>query len=496
MHKKALLLVPMLLALLLLLSPVSMAQQPIRLVSSSAAIVFPTSITFTLVAEADAEIKEVSLVYKVDHKSCALATAQAPAQFTPGLRVEASWFWDMRKGNLPPGADLEYHWLIKDVAGNTLETPPTPLRFEDPRYQWRSLADGPLTLYWYLGDTAFARSLLDAATSALSRLETSTGARLERPIRMYIYSSAADLQGATIFPQEWTGGFVVSGYPLVAIGISPATLEWGKRSVAHELTHLVVDQVTFNCYGGLPTWLNEGLATYIEGPLEPGQRSTLDRAITQDSLFSVKSLSGSFPAATQDALLAYAESNSIVNFLIDSYGSDKMLELLNTFKGGSSANDALTKVYSFDQDGLDNLWRQSLGLAPRPTPPPSTPTLPPAAVPTLVPYGSVTPTPFPRPTPTPTSPIPTLIPAFTPTPVLPQATATPAPVVTPLPTPTPVPTPAGRGGCARPDQAGVATTMDGKLGLWLLAALVSGPILGWATSRRHSTLARKKEKQN
>lgn len=466
-----------------------LAQQPSRVVSSSASIDFPNSITFKLTAQADADIKEVTLVYEVDQKSCAATTAQQQAQFIPGRSVEATWFWDMRKGNIPPGADLKYHWLIKDAVGNSLETQPTALRFDDPRYQWRNLSSGPVTVYWYSGDNSFARALLDAALSAMDRLKASTGAQLERPVRIYIYGSQADLLGATIFPQEWTGGYVVPGYPVVVIGISPSNLDWGKTAEAHELTHLVVDQVTFNCYAGLPTWLNEGLATYNQGPLQPDQDAAMKQAVSRNTLFSVTSLSGSFPAATQDALLAYAESRSIVSFLIDRYGSDKMLALLSAFKAGSNANDALMKVYSFDHDGLDAMWRQSLGLAPRPAQPTPTPTPPAGAVPTLPPYGFSTPTPFPTRTSTPTPSTPTLVPTHT---FVPTLTATPT-----LAPPTPTPVPQG-GGCSRPAQAAIEATMDGRLGLWLIAALLPGPILAPAIvrglGRRRPLLPKKKEK--
>src|SRR3972149_7875110 len=96
-------------------------------------------------------------------------------------------------------------------------------------------------------------------------LAHNTGAELKDPVRLYIYASSADLQGAMIFPQEWTGGVAFSEYGIVIIGITPdaAGLEWGKGTISHELTHLVVNQVTFNPYNYLPTWLNEGLAMVL-----------------------------------------------------------------------------------------------------------------------------------------------------------------------------------------------------------------------------------------
>ena len=68
-------------------------------------------------------------------------------------------------------------------------------------------------------------------------------------------------------------------------------------------------------------------------------------------------------SATMEAYLAYAQSYSIVKFLIDNYGQDKMFDLLNTFEQGSGYDEALEKVYGFNMDGLNVLWRESVGAA-------------------------------------------------------------------------------------------------------------------------------------
>ncbi|MFC1919128.1 peptidase MA family metallohydrolase, partial [Chloroflexota bacterium] len=142
-----------------------------------------------------------------------------------------------------------------------------------------------------------------------------------------------------------------------AIGIDPGNLSWGKRAATHELAHLVVHQMTFNPYSELPTWLDEGLAMYAEGELEAGYADFLEKAIAEDSLISVRSLASPFSAYGGQAVLSYAQSYSLVEFLVAGYGQNRMLELLNTFSEGSSYDRALEKVYGFDMDGLDNLWR-------------------------------------------------------------------------------------------------------------------------------------------
>jgi hypothetical protein len=161
-----------------------------------------------------------------------------------------------------------------------------------------------------------------------------------------------------IHPQEWTGGVAYTRYGIIAIGIAPTNIGWGKRAIAHELAHLVVSQMTLNPYNELPTWLDEGLAMYAEGELESEFASSLEGAIDNDSLISVQSLCSPFSSFADRASLGYAQSYSLVEYLISSYGQGKMLELLNTFKEGSGYDAALEAVYGFDMDTMDSLWRE------------------------------------------------------------------------------------------------------------------------------------------
>jgi hypothetical protein len=264
----------------------------------------------------------------------------------------------MRKtGGLPPGSSVGYWWTVTDDKGVRMETEMTKIPINDARYSWQSLTEGKVTLYWYEGDGIFARELMDVAQQTLVLLAEDTGAELERPVNIYIYASSQDLLGAMIFPQEWTGGVAYTRFSTIAIGIPPDSLDWGKRAMVHEFTHLVIHQMVFNPYNDLPTWLDEGLAMYAEGDLEPVFVALLDKATAEDSLISVRSLSSPFSAYAEESVLAYAQSYSIVEFLLNNYGQSKMLELLSTFRQGSGYDAALLKVYDFDMDGLDSLWR-------------------------------------------------------------------------------------------------------------------------------------------
>jgi hypothetical protein len=128
------------------------------------------------------------------------------------------------------------------------------------------------------------------------------------------------------------------------------------NAITHELTHLVIHQMTYNPYNWLPVWLDEGLAMYNQESIDSVFIYYLEKALRDNTLLSVRSLSSPFSADAEISYLSYAQSYSLVEYLISTYGQNKMLELLNTFKEGSGYDEALIKVYEFDMDDLNDLW--------------------------------------------------------------------------------------------------------------------------------------------
>ena len=155
-------------------------------------------------------------------------------------------------------------------------------------------------------------------------------------------------------------GVTLSQYNSIFVVIDPDALSSDLPAVSHELTHVVVGQITFNPYNSIPFWLNEGLAVYVQftGLTLPSQFTlALSSAIANNTLISVRSLSDPFSAYADKANLSYAESVSIVTYLINQYGAVKMDQLLNSFEQGTSYDDALQANYGFNMDGLFTQWK-------------------------------------------------------------------------------------------------------------------------------------------
>ena len=223
-------------------TPVAVKQ--LAILDSSSEAAFPAVLNFKLKAASGANITDIRLHYTVDRESFARITSEVYIDFVPGTSVNTQWIWDMRKtGGLPTGGGVKYWWTVKDSSGAKIETAPASVSFDDNRYVWRSLTENKVTIYWYSGDLSFARELMSAAEQALTRLAQDTGAYLKTPVKIYIYANTRDLQGAMIFPQEWTGGVAFTEFGIITIGINTGNLDWGKGALAHELTHQGVHQM-------------------------------------------------------------------------------------------------------------------------------------------------------------------------------------------------------------------------------------------------------------
>ena len=395
--------IPLLFLILLIPAQTALAAPRADVTNDQVTFDFPNTATFSATLSADSDIVSVTLEYGNVQQTCGEVVAKAFPDFTPAKNVNVEWTWDMRQsGSLPPGATIWWRWIYTDSAGNESSTEIQTATWLDSVHDWQTLTSGDLRLHWYNNDKAFAQTMLDAGLEGLRRNKEQAGLVTDSPIDLYVYPNYDDMQEAILYEPSWTGGMAFPEYNIFIMGVSGSDSTWDKNTVIHELTHILVGHLTFSCLGDVPTWLNEGLAMYSEGELDSSAQAQLDQAISSDTLLTVRSLNGGFSELPDKANLSYSQSYSITNFLIQTYGQDKLTELLKALRDAKPIDDALLEIYGFDSDGLEDAWRQSVGAAPRAVSaqPTSMPT--PTFVPTYVPVAgiplAVTPTPYAVPT--------------------------------------------------------------------------------------------------
>ena len=332
---------------------------------NSASIAFPDSITFRISATSAVPVQKLELEFWTKRVySCATSEySSVRLEMEPGTSVDLSWDWEMKKtGSIPPGTTVWWRWRVEDESGRRFLSTTKELSYDDERFQWNSYQLDNIQFHWYEGGPAFGQVVADAARGGLASLQL--GRELVQPIDAFIYPDSEAVRGAVLFAQEWTGGLAFGSQNILLITVDPDEPTRDSSGVVHELAHLLVNEVTANCLGDLPRWLSEGLATYAEGPLRSDQQESLSDAIAGGGLVNLRSLNSSFPAAGRGATLAYAQSRTVVGYLIDTYGWEQMRELLAIFQAGSTYDDALRATYGMDTSELDAQWRATLALQP------------------------------------------------------------------------------------------------------------------------------------
>ncbi len=341
----------------------ALAQETVRVLKEEAVGRYPEEIRFSFEAEADAEVVGVTLAYQVEGSPYTTVTEP---EFTPGRRIQVEYVLDTQIHFFPPGTIFSYYWRLELADGRTWEGETQTFVYHDQRFDWKEVGDEEIRIFWYRGDREFGQEMYRVARRALDRLAEELGARPRRQIRIYVYGSYDDLE--TALPpnsQEWIGGQARPASALVVTAIWPSSRadREMRRILPHEITHLVNYQVSRNPYNSLPTWLEEGLAVYFQEVDDPTDETVLQEAIDEDRLIPLRALVGSFPADPDRAYLSYAESGSFVRFLMETYGSDKVGELVRIYRKGVTHAEALDAVFGKTIDELEVEWRAWLGAS-------------------------------------------------------------------------------------------------------------------------------------
>ncbi len=383
------------------------ANAPLRIEQNAAWIDFPLAVDLHLNATTSFPIETLTLEYGMEALTCGEVTNVVTFPLVSATEIDQRWRWELTEaGPTPPGSILWWRWHLTTEEGEDLVTARETVTFEDDWFVWQRQRTGTLNVHWYRGSPALAQQMVDTAEETLERLARETGVRFQEPIDIYLYETPGDLRRSLPGAPGWIGGVAFPEHNVVLVVADEAHADYGRRTVSHELGHLVVERLSFNCLTDLPVWLNEGLAMVAEGEEDPHARQTLETAVAENRLLTLKQIESTFSAHAERASLSYAESYSVVRFLIDAYGAEKVHTLLTAFQEGVSTDEALQATYGFGVEQLEAAWRTSLGAATTDTDATPTKTVP-TPIPTMVLVATnPTPTATTRPSPTP-KPIPT-----------------------------------------------------------------------------------------
>lgn len=125
------------------------------------------------------------------------------------------------------------------------------------------------------------------------------------------------------------------------------------RVLKHEFTHTVTLAATDN---RIPHWFTEGLAVYQEdSPRTYDWCQMLADAIRRDRLFTLESIDWGFmrPKRPSDRQMAYAQSEWMVEFIVEKFGYDAISRLIKLYREGKTQPQAIDEILNLKIDDFD-----------------------------------------------------------------------------------------------------------------------------------------------
>lgn len=209
------------------------------------------------------------------------------------------------------------------------------------------------------------KNAADLASNVLETLEeayTELGSDLaffpdvRVPVLLYLKK---DFSAVTNSP-DWAGGVYDGKIRLPLGGIHHMSAQL-SAVLYHEYMHVIVH---FMANRRAPVWLNEGLAELSGRRIFTQHGNHLHAAAQRDQLLDWDTLSMPFSNLSTDKVpLAYEQSYSLVNFMVDRYGWHKISELLEKIGRRQPWKDAIATVYQdygLDWPAILREWQASL----------------------------------------------------------------------------------------------------------------------------------------
>lgn len=339
-------------------TPQAEAQGGLVVENAAVDVVFGSTITFSAKIKAPIAIKQVSILFRgVSEEVTRVETVQVDADGA------VRFVYDTSLNVFPPFGSIVFWFQATLEDNNTYTSEPITFPYNDNRFPWREVTRANVTVHWYAGDDAFGTAALDAAGAGMLNMNEFIPLSLTDPINIYIYSNITDLQNALqLGGKEWTGGHTIPELGVVLVAILPGQNQSNElqTKIPHELTHVMMYRALGNTYAAQPIWLLEGAAAMVENYPNPDYKHALDIASQNDTLISFDELCASFPADAGNAYLAYAQSQSFVIYIRETYGTSGLARLTKAYSDGFNCELGATNALGTPLSQLDTRWRENV----------------------------------------------------------------------------------------------------------------------------------------
>ena len=322
---------------------------------------YPTNLTFKLTARADIDITDVTLQYQLTGRNS--SGVGKPDTIAAGRAISSEIVvkTDPDSNWIPVGNEFIWHFELTLSDGSVFKGQDQTFLFLPSGQTWQTTTSSLLTVYYH-GDRAQSAARFVTAADAVFKKTAQDLLKTDltrKPVKVVLFADSKEL--AVSQPGKGTtvanSGVITCGYrPGSANDIITVASSCGGSSsldtFKHEFAHIINQAAGESPLVKLPFWLDEGLAVFAQdsqADFLSAFQATVARTKTVIP-FDRMNLSPSDP---NQIIAAYGQGYVMTKYLIDTYGADKMAQLMTLTKKQTRFDVALKQVYGFDIPGFE-----------------------------------------------------------------------------------------------------------------------------------------------
>lgn len=235
--------------------------------------------------------------------------------------------------------------------------PPIPSTFRVVDAGWVRFAHPGLT-------DKRIRALTQEANEARASLTAELGRPVLDTIEVRIARGFKEMQSLApvgMPPPDYAEGVAYARLRLILVSlVAPNSNEPPNLAevLRHELAHIALHDAVDG--HPVPRWFNEGFAVHASGESSLVRTRTLWTATLSKRILPMSDLDKSFPANSDLAAVAYAQSADFVRFLLRRQDRNRFAMFVERLGRGQEFDSALADAYAVDTRRLEYQWREEI----------------------------------------------------------------------------------------------------------------------------------------
>ncbi len=231
---------------------------------------------------------------------------------------------------------------------------------------WETLQLPHFFIHYQASDDRVAQALAKQVNSIYQTITGDVGYTPQQKIFVYLCPTPEcfhQKQPTRVKLPEWAVGVA---YPALNRIVMRSRLTFREKGYIkpveifkHEFAHIVLEQA-LEKRGGAPRWLSEGFSMYQAKQWTIYGQRTIEEVTLRDAFIPLTMLTTAFPSDEEAARIAYAQSFSLVAFMLKEYGRPVFHKFIENLREGMDTNTALVYSAGVNLKRLELEWQAYL----------------------------------------------------------------------------------------------------------------------------------------